>query len=100
MNDDLSQPVTQKYLIDFTDKVVFPRVKEIVNDVIEDKITGFKNEILTSNDKLSGKLDKILTEQAAITMGFRRMEERVNYFETVLKTVAQKTGVQFNPPAN
>ncbi len=92
------KPITEKYLLEFTDKVVFPRVEEIVEDKIDKKLGSFKDEILSSNDKLSGKLDKILTEQAAITMGFRRMEERLNYHESVLKVVAGKTGIQFNPP--
>lgn len=97
MNDKtLDQPVTKRYLNDFTDKVVFPRVEQIVDD----KVSKFRDEILTSNDKLSVKLDKILTEQASITVGFRRLEERVNYLEIVLKTVAGKTGVPFSPPEN
>jgi len=92
------KPITEKYLLEFTDKVIFPRVQELISDEISREGGKLRDEILTSHDKLSSKLDKILTEQAAVTMGFRRLEERVNYHESVLKVVAGKTGIQFNPP--
>ncbi len=74
INEELNQPVTKKYLGEFTEKVVFPRVEEIVEEKITEvrkDITQFKDEILTSNDKLSVKLDKILAEQAAITAAYK-----------------------------
>ncbi len=48
---------------------------------IEDKAVQFKDEVLTSNDKLAKKLDTILTEQAAFLGGQRRQDETLGNHE-------------------
>lgn len=48
---------------------------------VEDKVTQFKDEVLTSNDKLAKKLDTILTEQAAGLGGQRRQDETLGKHE-------------------
>ncbi|OGE84276.1 MAG: hypothetical protein A2846_03020 [Candidatus Doudnabacteria bacterium RIFCSPHIGHO2_01_FULL_49_9] len=90
----LEKLVTKDYLVEYTNQVIFPRVEEIV----EEKTKAFRNEILTSNDKLAVKLDKILAEQQAITAGFKRLQERINYLEAVVKVLAEKEGLPFTPP--
>lgn len=47
-------------------------------------LVKWKDEILTSNDKVVGKLDKILTEQAAITGNYKNLDKRVEKLEDVV----------------
>ena len=89
-NEELNKPVTVKYLTEYTEKVIFPRVEGIVDE----KMKKYTDEILISNDKLSVKLDKILTEQAAITEAYKRLERKINRLETVVKILAEKAGVE------
>ncbi len=88
-DEELNKPVTAKYLTEYTEKIVFPRVEEIVDE----KMRKYTDEILTSNDKLSVKLDKILAEQAAITVAYKRLEKKINRLEAVVKILAEKAGV-------
>ncbi len=90
----LEKPITNKYLLDFTREIIFPGVREIVR---EENIK-FRDDILTSNYKLAKKLDQILKEQQAITAGFKRLQDRINYLEAVVKVLAEKEGLQFSPP--
>lgn len=92
--EDALKFITKDYLTEFTNKVVIPRVEEI----IDEKTKTYKDEILTSNDRLAVKLDKILAEQQAITKGYKRMQERLNYLEAVVKVLAEKEGLKFQPP--
>ena len=94
MKERDKQPVTAEYVLEFTNKIILPQVGEI----FDEKMAKFRDEILTSNDKLSQKLDKILKEQAAVTASFRRLEERINYLEAVVKVLAEKEGVKFQSP--
>lgn len=93
MDNGLNQPITVSYLTNYTEKVVFPRVEEIVDK----KMRKYTDEILASNDKLAVKLDKILTEQASITVSFKRLEKRINYLEGVVKVLAEKVGLPLQP---
>lgn len=56
-----NKPITSKYLLEFTKQIILPEVRNIVEEVS----TSAKNEILTSNDKLSAK---VLAEKAGITI--------------------------------
>jgi len=44
-------------------------------------LVKWKDEILTSNDKVVGKLDDILTEQVAITGNYENLDKRVEKLE-------------------
>lgn len=101
MSDDINktldeQSVTRKYLREYLseygEKVLFPRVEEIVDE----KLRVTKDEILTSNDKLSKKLDQILKEQAAHSASYKRLEKRINHLEAVVKVLAEKVGIPIN----
>ena len=73
--------------------------KDDMKQAIDDSFVKFKDEVLTSNDKLSKKLDIILTEQKAITAAYKRLQERINYLEAVVKVLAEDKGLKFNPPS-
>jgi len=85
---------TKDHLVEFTNKIIFPRVEEIVDE----RMVKYRDEILTSNDKLSQKLDKILKEQAAVTTSYKRLEKKLNYLEAVVKVLAEKDGIKFQSP--
>ena len=93
MSDD-KQPITSEFLIKFTDEIILPKVGEI----FDEKLRKMTDEILTSNDKLSVKLDKILKEQMAVTASYKRLETKVNYLEAVVKVLAEKEGIKFQSP--
>lgn len=54
-----------------------------------------KNEILNSNDKLSKKLDRVFTEQVAITDNYQPVEGRVKNLEYYSEKVDQKLNLGF-----
>lgn len=54
-------------------------------DKLADKTTSNKDEILTSNDKLSKKLNRILAEQSAHTLPYRQLDECISYLEKMNK---------------
>ena len=55
----------------------------------------WKDEILTSNDKVAGKIDHVLTEQQAITINYKRVDSRVDSLELFAKQAASKLGIKF-----
>ncbi len=73
------------------DKVAYPRMREIVRE----EVGKDTDKILTSNDQLAVKLDRILTEQQAITVNYKRVDQRVDYLESFSAQVAQKLGLVF-----
>ncbi len=116
LND--TKPITQKILVEtlgeFTEKVIFPGVEAIVEkriqpvekriDKIELRMDGLdkrmdgmekqmkidKNEILNSNDKLMGELQKLNTEVAAHTKSYRDLDERIVYLEKMNALILKK----------
>ena len=51
----------------------FAAVREVVKDEfghLTEELAVWKDEILTSNDKVVRKLDRVLTEQKAITVNY------------------------------
>ena len=55
----------------------------------------WKDEILTSNDYIAKKLDRILTEQQAITVNYKRVDQKVEYLEDFAMIVAKKLDLKF-----
>lgn len=88
----LDKLATKEYLLEFSNEIIFPRVEEI----IDERLLKLENTILTSDDKLSIKLDKILKEQVAHTQSYKRLEKRVNYLEAVVKVLAEKAGIKID----
>lgn len=68
--------------------------KDDVEEVVEEKVTKFKDEILTGQDKLMKKLDTILTEQAAFTGGQRRQDEKLEEHDKRLEQIEVKIGIE------
>lgn len=58
---------------------------------LERKITEFKDDILTSNDQLSKKMDKILVETASHTAAYKRHDVQLDGHEKRLKVLELKT---------
>lgn len=56
MKDEiLDQPITKRYLNEFTKEILIPEISTI----FDEKLTAVKNEILNSNDKLAKTLNNI-----------------------------------------
>src|SRR3989338_8738241 len=91
MIDYDEKPITYKTLEGYMDKVAYPRVREIIRE----EVGRDTDKILTSNDRLANKLDRILTEQQAITVNYKRVDQRVEYLESFSAQVAQKLGLVF-----
>ncbi len=91
MSDYDEKPITYKTLEGYMDKVAYPRMREIVRE----EVGKDTDKILTSNDQLAVKLDRILTEQQAITVNYKRVDQRVDYLESFSAQVAQKLGLVF-----
>jgi len=68
--------------------------KDDVEEIVEEKVTKFKDEILTGQDKLMKKLDTILTEQAAFAGGQQRQDKKLEEHNKRLEQVETKVGIE------
>jgi len=59
-------------------------------DGMEKQMKIDKNEILNSNDKLMGELQKLNTEVAAHTKSYRDLDERIVYLEKMNALILKK----------
>jgi hypothetical protein len=50
---------------------------------------------MTSNDHVVKKLDRVLTEQQAITVNYKRMDLRLENLETFAEQIGRKVGERF-----
>jgi hypothetical protein len=57
------------------------------------ELLEFKDEILTSNDKLSNKMDKILTEQTMQTNSYSRHDKEIEKLKGRVEVVERKVGL-------
>ncbi|MDP1718967.1 MAG: hypothetical protein Q8L24_00900 [bacterium] len=57
------------------------------------ELLEFKDEILTSNDKLSNKMDKILTEQTMQTNSYSRYDKEIEKLKGRVGVVERKVGL-------
>ena len=69
-------------------------------DGLRDDITKWKDEILTSNDKLSKKLDTILIEQKSISVNYKRVDTRLDNIEEYIDQADDKLGIGFDREIN
>jgi len=81
-NEYKTKPLTLETLEKYNDEVFLPKLEQ--KFATKDDLVEWKDEILTSNDKVVGKLDKILTEQVAIKGNYERVTERVEKLEEVV----------------
>ena len=51
--------------------------------------------MLTSNDKVIKKLDQVLTEQKAITVNYKRLDQKVESLEIFAEMAAKKLHIEF-----
>ncbi|NIR86339.1 hypothetical protein GWO13_01735, partial [Candidatus Bathyarchaeota archaeon] len=103
--NDLNQPATKGFVreeIQQAKQDLTHKMGETVKQVLDSKLTGFrdeltewKSEILTSNDKISKKLDQVLTEQKAITVNYQRVDQRVDRLEEFARQAAPKLDLEF-----
>jgi len=109
---ELQETVTKEYLGEYTEKVILPGVEAILKksmqefeatltdqlDVREekmrDKLSGMKNEILTSNDALAKKLDKIDQEVTFSLANYDRLSKKIEWLEKTVAMLANKAGVK------
>ncbi len=82
----------QQNILEAIAKVVKEEIRP-VEERLTDSITKFKNEILTSNDKLSRKLSHIETEMAAFTGGQQRQDGEITGLKNRAQRVEAKVGL-------
>jgi len=68
--------------------------KDDVEEIVEDKMNKFKDEVLTGQDRLTKKLDTILTEQVAFTGGQKRQDKKFEEHDKRLEQVEVKIGIE------
>ncbi len=95
-----NKQATRKDLTDLEENLRGDFVKEITRldkrfDDLEDGIVKWKDEILTSNDKLSKKLDNYLTEQVAIDLNYKRLDKKVENVEGYIEKADKKLELGF-----
>lgn len=64
-------------------------------DALRNDMVIWKDEIQTANDRLSRKLDLILTEQRAITVNYNRIDNKVANLERFAEKAAPKLQIKF-----
>lgn len=98
-NGDDNQPATKNEL-----KALRKELPQVIEKVMHDKtkdlatktdLVHWKDEILTSNDKVVKQLDRILTEQKAITVNYERLDSRMHNVEAFAEQAAQKLQIEF-----
>ena len=93
MSED--KPITKISLIEtlneYGEKVLFPRVEQIVDD----KMKGYTEQILESNDKVIKELKPLREEQAAVGENYKKLDRRVDNVEKFAEKSSQVTGVEF-----
>lgn len=96
-----SKPITMKDLGQFTEQIIFPGVERIIDDrvekIVDAKIEMAKEEIINevskkiieSNDKVVTKLDILLKENAAHTMGHHRIDDTLHGHDKRIKKLEE-----------
>jgi len=68
--------------------------KDDVREIVEEKVSKFKDEILTGQDKIIGELKTIREEQAAFTGGQKRQDDKLEEHDKRLEQVEVKIGIE------
>jgi len=72
--------------------------KDDVEEIVEEKVSKFKDEILTGQDKIIGELKTIRQEQAAFTGGQKRQDKKLEEHDKRLEQVETKVGIEPTMP--
>jgi hypothetical protein len=92
-HDTLKEPVTKEYLGEFAEQVIFPRM----TDIVRDQMDGYTDKILSSNDTLGKKLDKIDMEVSASLANYDHLSRKVKWLEGAVMKLAEKSDVRLTP---
>lgn len=76
--EDLDRPVKVRDLIGFKDELGDFIIEKVA---MKEDLIVFKDEIMTGQDKISKKLDRVLTEQASIGGRLDEQGRRVQQLE-------------------
>jgi len=68
--------------------------KNDVKEIVEEKVSKFKDEILTGQDKIIGELKTIREEQAAFIGSQRRQDKKLEEHDKRLEQVEVKIGIE------
>jgi len=72
--------------------------KDDVREIVEEKVSKFKDEILTGQDKIIGELKIIREEQVAFTGGQTRQDDKLAEHDKRLEQVETKVGIESTIP--
>ena len=96
-SDDMKQPLTRGEFQDYvkTASKIFTNKEDLreLKDELTDNITKFKNEILTSNDKVIKKLDIVISELPSINEKQREHTNRIETLETKTRHIQARLGI-------
>jgi chromosome segregation ATPase len=84
------QPVTLAVLAKFHRDVIVPDIQRIVGDAVSASEGRLRNEMQGFHDSILKKLGDLETESAAIKIGLKRVEERLDLVETRLGRVEDR----------
>lgn len=79
MAEDLIQTLTR-----FHREVVMPDVVRVIDRAFEEKLTPFRDEVLTNFDAVYKRFDDLAIEYQALKGGMIRLEQRMDRLEKTL----------------
>lgn len=79
MSEDLIQTLTR-----FHREVVMPDVVRVIDRAFEEKLTPFRDEVLTNFDAVYKRFDDLAIEYQALKGGMIRLEQRMDRLEKTL----------------
>jgi chromosome segregation ATPase len=84
------QPITLAVLAKFHREVIVPDIQRIVGDVVSGSEGRLRNEMQGFHDSILKKLGDLETESAAIKIGLKRVEDRLDLVEMRLGRVEER----------
>ena len=95
-----SQPATKKDLkelrVNFAKEITKLDTKmDKAEKILESEVKNFRDEILTLLDQQTKILDRILTEQQAITVNYKRLDHKVEYVQDYIEDADKKLEIGF-----
>jgi len=84
------QPITLAVLAKFHREVIVPDIQRIVGDVVSGSEGRLRNEMQGFHDSILKKLGDLEAESAAIKIGLKRVEERLDLVEERLGVVERR----------
>lgn len=87
--DDLKKFATKEEMLE-----IFATKEDLKEFTTKTELIEFKDEILNSNDKIAGKLDKFLTEQTMQTVAYNRHDKEIEKIKGRVEIVEKKIGLK------